>query len=99
LKQESHDISKVKRKLFVCGCSGGGSQAATILGVFEDWCVGIECKTLECKKKWFLCSKCPSRQKMIQKRQLYDHWQYRHRESGTINKAWSMFIADNFAGK
>ena len=89
LKQGNHDVSKIKRKLFVCGCCGGGSQAARILGIFEDWGVGVECINPECKKHWFLCSKCPSRQKMTHKRQVYDHWRYKHKVSGTIDKSLS----------
>ena len=64
----------------VCGCSEGkGSEVAPIIGLFEDWGVGFECPV--CKKHWVLCSKCPSRQKMIKKRQVYDHWQHKHKVS------------------
>jgi hypothetical protein len=82
LKQEGNDVKKVKKMLLNCGCNGGKFDPAKILGVYDDWGVGLECINNECQKTWFLCCKCPSKNKMVTKRQVYDHWRKYHKETG-----------------
>lgn len=83
IKVEKYDLSRVKQKFLVCGCSDGpGSQVATILGLFEDWGLALQCPASKCQRQWFTCCQCNLRQKIESKRQMYDHWRQKHKMSG-----------------
>lgn len=98
-RQESYDISQLKKKLLICGCSESGGQEAKILGLFEDWGVGLQCPSERCKKHWFLCAKCPSRQKMTLKRQVYDHWRKLHKAASNPDSTIPLSTMDSSTGQ
>ena len=80
----AYNLSSVKYKLLICGCSYSSEKMANGVGLYQDWCIKLKCVSEQCSAVWYVCNKCKIRTKLQTTDQLRLHEWKKHRYEQVI---------------